>query len=259
MKNKLAFLIDEIFKLVIIFFISLVFFKATSLPFWLCIVLSSLLTLFLCVVLYFLKTKRYSKKQLKINEIKEIEKLKEQFSYASNTEIQHYLKKLFNAELNYKKELTINSKSTIINYNFDTPLLNTENIKTIYKQNKNRKINKVIIICNDYNDECKNFIKNFQKIEYEIMDVGDLYLNYIIPQNYFPNFEVEKIPNEKFSFTKFKKYAFNKRKAKTYFFCGIILLFSSYLVPLKMYYLTFSAIMFISSLLCFVLNTKKAK
>ena len=259
MKNKLAFLIDEIFKLIIIFFISLVFFKATSLPFWLCIFLSSLLTIFLCVILYFLKTKRYAKKQLKINEINEIYNLKEQFSYASDTEIQHYLKKLFNAELNYKKELTINNKSTIISYNFDNHILNTEDIKHIYKQNKNRKINKVIILCNDYNDECKSFIKNFQKIEYEIVDIEELYINYIKPQNNFPTFEVEKVAKEKFSFSKFKKYAFNKRKSKTYFLCGIILLFSSYLVPLKIYYLTFSALMFISSLLCFILNAKKAK
>ena len=257
MENKLAFFIDEIFKLIIIFFISLVFYRAMYISFVLCLVLSSITTIILGILFYYLKTKRYSKKQLKLSQLKEIDKLKEQFSYASQTEISNFFKNLFNANINYKKELTIDDKKTVLKIFFDKDVLEVQDLKKIYRENKNRHITKVIILCNNFSDECAYLIKNFKKIEYTLININDLYINYIVPQNASPNFVVEKLPKEKLNLQKFKKYAFNKAKAKTYFFCGIILLFSSYFVPLRIYYLIFSGLMFISALLCFIFNIKK--
>ncbi len=256
MKN-LAFAIDEIFKLILIFFISLVFFRATSLTFTLCIILSSLVTFIICILLYFFKTKRLSKKQLKLSQIKAIENLIDQFSYASKTEIDNYFIKLFGAKKNYKKELIIDDNKIIILYNFNKENLEVNDIKTYYKENKNRHINKIIIICNNYSNNCINLIQNFKAIQYEIINMADLYIRFIEPNKNYPNFKIEKLPKEKLNFVKFKEYAFKKNKAKTYFFCGIILMFSSYFVPLKIYYLIFSGLMFVSALLCLILNNKK--
>lgn len=257
MINKIAFFIDEIFKLIIFFFISLIFFRATNLSLGLSLLLSSIVTIILCVIFYIIRTKRLTKKQLSLTQLKEIDKLKDQFSYGSQIEIRNYLKKLFNAEKNYKNELTIDNKDTIILYNFDNKVLDCEEIKKIYRENKNRKIHKIIILCNSYSLDCKNLIKNFQKIKYEIIDISELYVKYILPEHSMPNFAIETIPKEKFNFNTFKKYAFSRHKSKTYFLCGLVLLFSSYFVPLRIYYLIFSALMFISSLLCIILNTKK--
>ena len=257
MENKIAFFIDEIFKTVIIFFISLVFYRAMMLSFTLCLILSSITSLLLGILFYFLKTKKDAKKQLKASQLKQIEQIKEQFSYASHNELNKFFKELFKAEQNYKKELVIDDKKTIILPLFEKDLLDINDLKKIYRENKNRHIQKVLIICNNYTDDCIALIKNFKIIEYKLININDLYVEYLLPQKNFPNFNVERLPKEKFSFQKFKKYAFNRPKAKTYFFCGLILLFSSYFVPLRIYYLIFASIMFISALLCFVLNTKK--
>lgn len=257
MENRIAFYIDEIFKTIIIFFISLVFYRAMMLSFTLCLILASITTVILAIIFYFVRTKRYAKKKLKISEMKQIENIKEQFSYASQSEINKFFKELFKAEINYKKELVIDNKKTLILPLFDKDILDINDLKKIYRENKNRHIQKIIILCNNYSEDCISLIKNFKIIEYQIFNISDLYIEYLHPQNQFPTFAIEKLPKEKLTLKKIKKYAFNRSKAKTYFFCGLILLFSSYFVPIRIYYLIFASLMFISALLCFILNTKK--
>lgn len=257
MTFKLAFILDEIFKGILIFFISIVFFRAIRISFRLCLLFSALTTIFICILLFMLKTKRDDKKHIKVAELSKIAKIKEQFSFASKIEILNYLKTLFNAEINYKKELTLDDGKTILIpfYNKDT--FELTDLKELYRENKNRRVTKVKILCFAYTEECKLLSQNFKKIEYEIIDFNELYTKYVKPQNLEPQFIIEKLPKEKMTFNRFKCYAFNKSKTKTYFLCGIILLFSSYFVPLRIYYLIFSGLMFISTLLCITLNIKR--
>ena len=257
METKFAFYLDEFFKTVLIFFISLIFFRAFGLTFNLSLLFASIFTILLSILLYMLRTKNKDKQKMKLNDIKALNDIKEQFSFASENEIKNYFKSLLKANLNYKKELTIDNGEIVIKLCFDKELLQIEDIKKIYRENKGRKIKKVLILCYNYNEECKILTKNFKNIEYELMDLNKLYLTHIKQENNMPKFVFEKEPKEKLTLQRFKSIAFARNKSKTYFFCGLILLFSSYFVPLKTFYLIFSGLMFLSTLLCLIFNKKK--
>lgn len=369
---KLSFYIDEIFKLVLIFFISLVFYCAMRLGLTICLILSCATAIVIALLLFYIKIKRSNTKLLKAEQLRKIDEIKTQFQNASKIELCNYLAKLLDLKQNSKHELTkhvpapeiapdrsprnsldiqppeslatnkrpfqtsctavqsnvtqsktsenssknattlpktntqatmqYNSKSasdtstinqTVKNretsskesayqqsrsdlppkshsstspnsllelyvpcFNLDT--LDVNDLLEIYRQNKNRRLSKVVILCNDYTTECATYAKNFQKIAYKLVSIKELFVSEIEKQNFYPNIEVETLSKEKMTLSKLKKHVFDRKRAKSYFFCGIILLFSSYFVPLRIYYLLFSGIMFISSLTCILTSKFKS-
>lgn len=283
---KLSFFIDEIFKLGLIFFISLVFYRAMGLSLTVCILVASITAISICLFFFYLKLKRDTKNALKAEQLNKIDKIKTQFQNASTTEIRTYLSELFNISPNAKGELiktennycakneqeaknisnfkqgeknALNATRKILYipfFHIDT--FTPEKLQEIYRQNKNRKLQEIVILCNNYTSDCNVYIKNYQKIKYSILTLKELFTLYIEPLNIYPNIEVEIIPKEKMNFHKLKEHIFDRKRSKSYFFCGLILLFSSYFVPLKIYYLIFSGLMFTMSLISITLHKFKS-
>lgn len=369
---KLSFYIDEIFKLVLIFFILLVFYRAIRLSLTICLILSCTTAIAIALLLFYIKIKRNNTKLLKAEQLRKIDEIKTQFQNASKIELCNYLAKLLDLKQNSKRELTkrvptpefaparsprnsldiqppeppaTNERTTqtscataqikvtqsktaennlrsatslpatdaqaetqcnskFANYKqtaspptqnsktafkksinqqnrddlqkkshssaspnsllelyvpcFNLDTLDVNDLLEIYRQNKNRRLSKVVILCNDYTVECATYAKNFQKIPYKLVSVRELFVSEIEKQNFYPNIEVETLSKEKMTLSKLKKHVFDRKRAKSYFFCGIILLFSSYFVPLRIYYLLFSGLMFISSLTCILTSKLKS-
>lgn len=258
---KLAFFIDEIFKLVLIFFISLVFYRATLLSFSICLLLASSTTIIVGILLFYFKLKKDAKLFLKSEQIKKIETIKTQLNNASQLELRKYFAKLLSINPNSKGELlktTDNQKVLFLPY-FEKDVFDLEDLLSIYKENKNRKIDEVIILCTNFSDDCLTTSKNYKKIKYTLMNLKDIYLKLIEPTHIFPEIQIEVAKKEKMTFAKLRKYVLERKRAKSYFFCGIVLLFSSYFVPLRIYYLIFSGLMFIFSLLCILTNKRRSE
>lgn len=256
---KLAFYIDEIFKLVLIFFISLVFYRATFLSFSLCLLWASLTTIIVGILLFYSKLKRDAKLSLKTEQVKKIETIRVQLNNASQLEMRKYFAKLLSIIPNSKGELmkvTANQKALYIPC-FEKDIFTLDDLLSIYRKNKNRKIDEVIILCTNFTDDCLATSKNYKKIKYTLINLKDIYLNLIEPTQLFPKITIETPTKEKMTLVKLKKYAFERKRTKSYFFCGIVLLFSSYFVPLRIYYLIFSGLMFASALLCILMNKRK--
>lgn len=257
---KLALYIDELVKLILIFFISIVFYRATQLSLSICLVLSSVTTVLLGILLFYFKLRKNAKVALKNEQLKKIESIGAQFSNASALELRKYFAKLLATEPNSKGELITKSKNnqkTLYIPCFDKKVFDLDDLLSIYRTNKNRKIDEIIILCANYNEEAAATTKNYKKIRYTLLSLKDIYLKLIEPTQIFPEIPIETATKDKMTLTKLKKYAFERKRSKSYFFCGIILLLSSYFVPLRIYYLIFSGLMFISSLLCIVLNKQK--
>ncbi len=258
---KLAFYIDEIFKLILIFFISLVFYRATLLSFSICLLLAGLTTVIVGILLFYFKLKKDAKLSLKNEQIKKIETIKKQLNNASHLELRKYFAKLLSIEPNSKGELlkTIDNQKILYLPYFKKDVFDLEDLLSIYRENKNRKINEVIILCANFTDDCFATSKNYKKIKYTIMNLKDIYLKLIEPTQIFPEITIEAPTKEKMTLVRLTKYAFERKRAKSYFFCGIVLLFSSYFVPLRIYYLIFSGLMFVSALLCILTNKRKSE
>ncbi len=103
------------------------------------------------------------------------------------------------------------------------------------------------IICNQNISTRKNFLNN---LEINIIDSEKLYTDYFIASNTYPNLENLNQNISKTSFKTIIKNMFIPERAKSYFFCGLILIFSSIILPYHYYYLIFGSTLLLFSIAC---------
>lgn len=114
------------------------------------------------------------------------------------------------------------------------------------------KSDNLIVICENFSHtiNCK-ILKN---LSIKIVDKDDLFLNYFEPNNIYPNCEIldDNVlkPNFKILYKKF----FQTKKSKQYFWLGLLMIFSSFILPFKIYYLIFGSGFLVCAILCKILK-----
>ena len=104
------------------------------------------------------------------------------------------------------------------------------------------------IICNDYSTNINANLLNNTTITF--IPKKKLYDELFSKNSIYPNLSVLNLKNPKPKMKEILKHFFVPNKAKSYFFCGLILIFSSIILPYHYYYLIFGSILLIFSLVC---------
>ena len=104
------------------------------------------------------------------------------------------------------------------------------------------------IICNDFESNLNT--KILKNLSIEFVAKKELYENYFLSQNLFPNCSNLNTENERRNFKIIIKNFINPKKSKSYFLCGLVLIFSSLILPFKTYYLVFGSTLLILSIVC---------
>jgi len=103
------------------------------------------------------------------------------------------------------------------------------------------------IICNEHNVSNTELFLN-KKIN--IINKTKLYLEFFVRYNIFPNIEGINFSVSKLKFKDILKSFFVKEKAKSYFLCGLVLIFSNFILPYHFYYIIFGSILMLFSIIC---------
>ncbi len=108
------------------------------------------------------------------------------------------------------------------------------------------------IICED----CENFNLNIIKgKKIIIVDKQKLYAEYFLKNNIFPD-EILNEESIKPGFKEIVKNFFTPNKAKGYFICGLILIFSSIILPYHIYYIVFGSVLMLFAITCKLIKIK---
>lgn len=186
-------------------------------------------------IIIYQPTKQFinKKKSKKNKELNDFNNFKLQISYCKYTDIIDILKDYLNIK-NYKQ---ISENHFFINQTYDLFFYdNNSNIKDIFRQRKSSNI-KIFAF-----SEIKLDIKA-NNIDIEIINLDTLY-----KINNIANYNIPNIINIK----KTNKYSLKdifcivlcKEKSKSYFWLGLLILFSSLLTPFNSYYIIYSTILF---------------
>lgn len=111
------------------------------------------------------------------------------------------------------------------------------------------------IICNDVNPNINSKIFVDKKITF--ITKQKLYLDYFSKYQIFPDNSKIDTSITKLRFMDILNNMFIPQKAKSYFFCGLILIFSSIILPYHIYYIVFGSLLLIFSILCKILPKLK--
>lgn len=104
-----------------------------------------------------------------------------------------------------------------------------------------------IVCCETDTNLSTKILKN---LEIEIITKKKLYDEFFLPNNTFPDCSNLNTNKERKKFKEIMKNFFIPSKAKSYFLCGLILIFLSIIIPYHTYYLIFGSVLLIFSVAC---------
>ena len=251
-KFKIIRLIDRIFISVSIFLIIYAWINFFIRDLWITFFFSLFFT-FACVfLLFYILNKQSSKKTASKEYFKNVEEKFLAFKLLSKSDKLKLIKSIVEKNNECKK-----LKDTLLFEKDNHPCqillaLDKEKItqfdleKLVSMKEKNTNILK--IICSDYEPNLNTkFLKN---LEIEIIPKKKLYDEFFLPYNIYPDCSNLTTGKDKKSFKQVVKNFFIPSKAKSYFLCGLILIFSSIILPYHFYYLIFGSVLLTFSIIC---------
>ena len=256
MKFSLSLITDTLFSA----FISFLLFCIVAngfLPTPYSVICSFALSIIFAVFVFNRISKKQQKASLKKLDQKRYEQTVFQLNLMTKLELVTFFESLLEQK-NIKTEkkhggIYLTEKNIFLFFKFGFENVTKADIVRIF--NIKQKFNTTYVISENFNEEVKSFSLRFKGLT--VVNSIELY-SYLKDNNFFPE-DKKKINQEQPKKLKALKSIIDRKKAKTFALYGIVFLFMSYFVVLKIYYLICSTIFFILSLICLLFGEKKIK
>lgn len=249
------------FRICLIFLICLVWFRYFVDNFWLSILYTSLTTIILEVGLHYFIVKKDEREFLKKEELLMAEKIAISFCFNSKKSVDYFFK------LARQKHSAIKRSKYILIENKVDGDTNQVVLYPFYKMNKfmpqdlidvlgslkRVEFCKIVLCVNESSKEVLSLANQMSDKKIVILDKYETFHKLIKPYNFYPEELVELKKNKKHKFQELVAYSLNKKRSKGYFFASIILLFSSFIFRMNLYYVIMSSLLLLLSLISFIL------
>lgn len=251
MKNFSLFnIVDFCFKFIILFLVNLIWSLYFVKTVWLSILLSLLLSLFILFLSWLLTKKKKEKEQPRLNEIKHANAVLYSFIYMPQSEMLQFFLKL--AQIKHSAEMSKNhiviNKHIALTAKFKNSELTLDEIIEMYNSINKVNIDKIIILCNKPPSNYYECLKNFD-IKTILLDFNQTYVQLLKEYNFFPKIKKE-VTKAKKTRSQILNIMFNKKRTRSYVVSSLFIIFSSFFVAYRIYYLIVATVLLIFALLC---------
>ena len=254
---KIINLIDKLFVSICIFLVVYAWINFYIRSLWTTFFLSLIFSFAIIFVLYYFLDKKQEKTKKSKQRTNEINKYHLAFRLMPRNEkkalIKHILSKQFGIQINDDLSYEKDGKKSIILISTESEILSQNDLINLIESAYNEDLDSYIIICNSHMGLKTKILKNKT---ITLIDKDNLFDMFQATEIYpdISNLDDSVI---KFSWKDFFLNMFQKQKAKSYFFAGFILIFSSIILPYHIYYLLFGSTLLIFALLCKLLPKLK--
>lgn len=252
-KISLYVIIDYIFKFALLFMINIIWclYFIKDVIFSLCV---SIITSIILIILFNLLDKKKNKRsEKKLVETQHIEDIKNTFIYMPQNEIIDFFYKLASQKhkaVKTKKYVEIiNGEKIILMPHFKMDSLTCDKLIEIYNNINKSNVKKIIILCNKYNNDINLCLSNFL-CKTIILDNKQVYYELLKKYEFYPKVTIQNKPKVKNTFKQLLATMFNKKKTKNYLISAVFIIFASFFVLYKIYYLIIATILLIFCIVC---------
>ena len=247
-KFKIVNLLDKIFINICVFLLCFAWINFYIRDLWLTFFISLICCFAICFLLFYIVGKKQSKTKSATENKDNIEKTLLSFVLLSPNNKNALLKALFNAEKTDFKYFYKNGQ----NLYFDASTTNELTQQLFYEiiaQSRDINFENLYIICSCCKLTNLSILKS-KKVE--IIDKNKLFK--LLTETKI-NLKTDdlNLSESKFSFKDFALNFFAEKKAKSYFVCSLVLLFSSVILPYNFYYIIFGSMLMLFTLICKIL------
>lgn len=249
-KFRFVNIIDTLFFSVVTFFIIFAWIQFFLKNLFLALFLSAFVSFGLLFIVRWFKNRKHLTLQQRANNSASFKRFKLAIQIASHTQLVNIIKKILPANCTIKSHFgdvvyEKNNVSHIITFLFDNELTESKLLDII----KTKRFKHIIIICSNINTNSQNVAKVFKNKRIDLLSLEQLFdlcnENGITIDTSYINIEKSKI-----TLKEIFKNSLSRNKSKGYFISGLVLLFTSIIIPFKIYYVVFSTILFILSAVC---------
>ena len=262
-KFKIVNLFDKIFVSVSIFLIIYAWLNFYIRNLFSTFILSLIFSSAIIFVLYYFLNKKHERVKLSKKSTDEMNKSflsfrltpkKEKLDLLYQIFSREYETKLDNGILSYVKD----EKKHIVLIATHIDRINENELINLVDEFVNLNFDVIDIICQDVSQNINSNIFIDKKIVF--LTKEKLYTDYFSKYSIFPDDSKIDTSITKLKFRDILKNFFLPEKARSYFFCGLILIFSSIILPYHIYYILFGSTLLIFAIVCKLLpKIKKNK
>lgn len=262
-KFKIVNLFDKIFVSVSIFLIIYAWLNFYIRNLFSTFILSLIFSSAIIFVLYYFLNKKQERVKLSKKSTDEMNKSflsfrltpkKEKLDLLYQIFSREYETKLDNGILSYVKD----DKKHIVLIATHIDRINENELINLVDEFVNLNFDVIDIICQDVSQNINSNIFIDKKIVF--LTKEKLYTDYFSKYSIFPDDSKIDTSITKLKFRDILKNFFLPEKARSYFFCGLILIFSSIILPYHIYYILFGSTLLIFAIVCKLLpKIKKNK
>lgn len=152
----------------------------------------------------------------------------------------------------HKEKEEVNSK-TILYPSYSLSTFMPQDLVEILSKLKKITFTKLVVCAKDVSREVITLANQIEGITILILDKKDAYNKLMKAYNIFPENLTELKATTKMKIKEIVAYSLNKKRSKGYFFASIILLLSSFIFRMNLYYVIMSSILLLLSLVSYIL------
>lgn len=259
-KFKIINLFDKLFISISIFLIIYAWINFYVRNLWTTFFLSLIFSAACVFVLYYFLNKKQEKVELGKKNTDEMNKSFLVFRLTTRKQKMELLYNLLSKEFNTKLDNGIltyikDEKKHLVIVATHIERISENDLINLVDEFLDIDVDVIDIICNDVNPNINSKIFVDKKITF--ITKQKLYLDYFSKYQIFPDNSKIDTSITKLRFKDILNNMFIPQKAKSYFFCGLILIFSSIILPYHIYYIVFGSLLLIFSILCKILPKLK--
>lgn len=279
-------------RIFLIFLICLVWMRYFIDAIWLAVLYTALLTISVEFIIHFFLTKKKSKKSLKSEEEKLAEKISTTFVFSHSSALDYFYKlakikysakklskyivitdkkdKGAKLDLDDKaesndnlieienKELKMENKTILYPF-YSYSSITPQNLVEILKSVERQKATKLIVCGYKIDSATYNLAQKIKETKIILLNSKDCYLKLIKHYNFYPANLKNLNLQDKVKFKDLLRASLSRKNSKGYFIASLILLFSSFIVRLNIYYVIMSSFLLLLALLSFFIPKNQYK
>lgn len=257
---------NVLFRLFLIFLICFIWVRYFISNLGLCLAITAILTFSFEILIRFFLDRKLAKNKLKAEEEKLAEKISSNFIFNPKLAQSYFLKL---AKINHQAK-KVGSYIEVFNkddaaaktvlypcYSFSP--ISAQTVVEIIRKTEKSKPKKLVVCGYMISKEALDVAKKFPGLKIVLLGSKECFLKLIKPAGFYPENLKEVELSSKPKFKEVLKGAISKQRAKGYLLASLILLFSSFIVRMNIYYLVFSSILLILSFVCYFVPTRGQK
>lgn len=244
-------LIDRLFVNICVFLTIFSWINFYTRDLWVSFILGLVFSFACMFLLHYFSSKKKERKHLSKCRLEKIDKCFLAFRLMTNIEQHNLFKAILNQNF-MKVENDIitfkqNEKTCAIIFATDFLNISENDFLNIVKQCKSLNVDEVQIICNTYEKFNTNILNNKK---FTLINKEKLFTEYFEKHDISPDTDILFSGVNKIKFIYILSNFFIPHKAKSYFVCGLILIFSSIILPYNTYYIIFGSMLLIFAIIC---------